>query len=183
MEKLKRIDKDLTKLQNELNEISDVLKFSNSIEFDLSNCGNNIKLESLSFSGIYMLEIKNDGKFNEFEEWLTEFRKCWEGEDKMYIHKFVPNLKKKRIMQHKELNEWIPIYIGKSRNIKDRIHQHIYGKLEKNTFALKLIDRQNLNNETFRLSYLELPVENYDWIIPKIEHRLRDKYNPIIGKQ
>lgn len=38
-------------------------------------------------------------------------------------------------------------------------------------------------NETFRVSTLELDVDNYDTIAPLVESVLRDELNPIVGKQ
>lgn len=64
-----------------------------------------------------------------------------------------------------------------------RVKEHIFKELGKNTFALKLMERTNLKNETFRLSTIKLEVENYDWIVPVIENSLRNRINPIIGRQ
>jgi hypothetical protein len=43
--------------------------------------------------------------------------------------------------------------------------------------------RENLKNDSFRLSTLNVNVENYDAIVPKIEWQLRNRINPLIGKQ
>ena len=43
--------------------------------------------------------------------------------------------------------------------------------------------RKNLKDETFRLSAIKIEVENYDAIVPRIEWQLRNRINPIIGKQ
>jgi len=75
------------------------------------------------------------------------------------------------------------LYIGKSRNIGSRIHGHIYKELHKTTFALKLQARKNLKNEIFRLKTIRIDVKNYDAIVPRIEWQLRNKINPLIGKQ
>ncbi|WP_157970322.1 hypothetical protein [Albibacterium indicum] len=84
---------------------------------------------------------------------------------------------------HKELKEWIPLYIGKSRNIASRIHGHIFRELDKTTFAMKLKSRENLYGQRFRISYIKLDVNNYDMLVPYVERRLRNKINPIVGKQ
>ena len=75
------------------------------------------------------------------------------------------------------------MYIGKSKKISSRIHQHIYKEIEKTTFALKLNAREHTKKEIFKLSVIKIPSENYDWIVPTLERSLRDKINPIIGKQ
>jgi len=95
------------------------------------------------------------------------------------IHKeFTPCIKKKRISVHSSLttnlNEWIPLYIGKSKKINRRVEKHIFKELNKTTYALKLKARGNLNDETFKLKTIKLEVTNYDSILPIIEKILRD---------
>lgn len=51
------------------------------------------------------------------------------------------------------------------------------------TYAMKLRHRTNLNNLNFRVSILNIKIENYDFIVPYIEKTLREKYKPIVGKQ
>ena len=181
MEKLNMLDLKLTEIQKELNDILENIDFEFICEFNMENCESNIPWNLITNPGIYFLEIKNNKRFETFTDWINDFKKEWE--DPKYKWRFVPNLKQKRIQMHTELKEWIPIYIGKSHNIKDRIHQHIYKELEQNTFALKLKARENMKNETFRLSMIKLEIKNYDWIVPKFENKLRNKYNPLIGKQ
>tara|TARA_R110002051_G_scaffold321505_1_gene409360 strand:- start:308 stop:553 length:246 start_codon:yes stop_codon:yes gene_type:complete len=81
------------------------------------------------------------------------------------------------------LTEWIPIYIGKSKRIEGRIHEHIFKELHKTTFALKLNARENMENEKFRLKTIKCEIENYNMIVPAIEAQLRNRINPLIGKQ
>jgi hypothetical protein len=95
----------------------------------------------------------------------------------------VPNTKKIRIQKHLELTDYIPMYIGKSKRIKGRVYEHIFKDINKTTSALKLKARENIKNETFRLSFLRIDTNNYDWIVPVIEKTLRNKLNLIIGKQ
>ncbi len=77
----------------------------------------------------------------------------------------------------------VPLYIGKSKKISGRVHQHIYSAIEKTTFALKLNAREHAKKELFRLSIIPIPYENYNWIVPVVENTLRNQLNPIIGKQ
>lgn len=126
----------------------------------------------MNYSGIYFIELKNNKKFDTFNLWVDEFKKGWENEK--YLRKFAPNLKKKRVIQHKELNDWSPIYIGKSKNIRSRVSEHIYLDLHRNTFALKLFARDNLREDNFRLSTLRIDVKNYDLIVPVIEKKIEE---------
>jgi hypothetical protein len=79
--------------------------------------------------------------------------------------------------------QWLPLYIGKNKDIYKRIIEHIDLSPEKNTYAMKLRHRINTHGLEFRVTTLEFEVTNYDFIIPHIERSLREKYNPLIGKQ
>ncbi len=184
MKELKDIDTEITSQIESLSKIINHLQFNEKCQFNLNNQQEIIQnkiLTELKYPGIYLIEIKNDNEFNSFESWIENFKIKWH--DEKYLKKFVPNVKEKRIFAHKELNDWIPIYIGKSKNIGGRVFEHIYKELEKTTFALKLLARENLYNETFRLSTICINVKNYDVIVPEIEKEMRNRINPILGKQ
>lgn len=180
MKQFEIINSKLKEINIELIEYANSLELEFICEFNMENC-NEIPWGELDCKGIYFIEIKNNYLFLDFKSWVENFQEEWENE--MYKKKFVSNLKKVRINKHSELNEWIPLYIGKSKKIKNRIHEHIYKELGKPTFALKLISREHIKKEIFRLSVVRVTTENYDWIMPVFEKTLRDKYNPIIGRQ
>lgn len=181
MNQLERIDVKLKVLNSELISLANSIEIEQICEFNMENCGAAIPWNDIVFSGVYLIEIKNDSKFSDFASWLSNFREEWE--DPKYKTHFVSNLRKVRIAKHSELKEWIPIYIGKSKQIASRVHQHIYKELGKPTFALKLNSRENMKKYTFRLSAINVASENYDWVMPVFEKTLRDKINPIIGRQ
>lgn len=174
------INNKFTQLKTELSEFAETLEFTEICEFSMNDLSQ-IPWDNLNISGIYKIDIKNNGIYSDFPNWINEFREKWE--DLQYKRKFVPNIKTKRIKMHNELQEWIPLYLGKSKKISSRIHQHIFKEMEKTTFALKLYARENIKDETYKLSIIEIQNENYDFIIPFVEKKLRDKINPIIGKQ
>ena len=178
---IQKIDKEINNQLELLKDEVDSIKLKDVCEFKIEDAGKIIPWDDLVHKGIYLFEIKNDNRFDNFELWIEDFKEIWEVDE--YRDKFTPNTKKIRIRAHKELNEWIPLYIGKSRNIGARIHGHIYKELHKTTFALKLQARTNLKDHTFRLKAIEVDVHNYDSIVPKIEWQLRNRLNPIIGKQ
>ena len=182
MTEIKKIDSIMTKQLDSLKELIVGLSFTEICTFKLNqNHIKEIPWGTLKYPGIYLIEIKNNGEFKSFDLWIKKFKTEWE--DEKYLKRFTPNLKKKRIKKHSELTEWIPIYIGKSKQIEGRIHEHIFKELNKTTFALKLNARENLINETFRLSTIRCEVYNYNSIIPVIESELRNRINPLIGKQ
>lgn len=92
-------------------------------------------------------------------------------------------MKKSRIHAHSQFNEWIPLYIGKSRNIGGRITEHVHQVKDRRTFSMKLKARTNLHGNVLRVSWIPLDVVNYDMIAPAIESMLRDRINPILGRQ
>lgn len=150
------------------------------------NNGSEIPFEDLNYTGIYMIEIKNNLGPKSFNSWLEQFKILWEA--KPYHRRFTPRIINKRVWaqsQVEEHDEWIPMYLGVSRKISERISGHINLGLDSHTFALKLKARENLNNELFRLKTIEMciVVNTYDWILPRMERVLRDRINPIIGKQ
>ncbi len=188
---MKNIDKEITNQLNLLEKISETLEFEEICEFSIEKSHELIPYSELKITGLYLFEIKNRDNEN-FKIWIEKFKpKFRGGEKKEFLHKFTPNIIEKRIIeivkhnidQSNELT-WIPFYIGKSKKISERIDKHINSTLGKPPFALKLRERQNLNEEIFRLKILEIKdVKNYDVIIPKLEKIYRNKFNPIVGKQ
>lgn len=175
------IDREITKQLDTLKEMFKEVTFNEICQFKLNEELEAIPWNDIDYPGVYLIEIKNNNEFKSFNLWIEKFKLEWE--DEKYFKKFTPNLKKIRIKEHNELSNWIPIYIGKSKKIKNRIHGHIFSELHKTTFALKLLARENFKNDTFRLSTIKVNVKNYDAMVPKIEWQLRNKINPLIGKQ
>ena len=181
LKQLASIDKELTKQLNLAKSLFDESLLQKICHFKINDRVEDIPWEKLSYPGIYLIEVKNDKSFSSFKDWVTKFQKEWEND--LYQEKFTPNLKKKRIDKHNILKDWIPLYLGKSKNIYKRVHGHIHLNLENKTYALKLLSRKHLENHVFRLSAMEIKVVNYDTIVPEVERKLRDIINPIIGKQ
>jgi len=182
MATIKEIDESLSKIVSSLEDEIAKLNFEKICDFQLNKQQiPEIPWGDLKYPGVYMLEIKNKGNHSSFKSWIDDFRIIWE--DEKYMKHFTPNLRKKRIKEHDKLEDWIPIYIGKSRNIEGRIHGHIFKDLYKTTFALKLNARENLKDETFRLSTIKCEVKNYNLVVPLLESRLRNRVNPVIGRQ
>lgn len=133
-----------------------------------------------AYPGIYRIDIAT-GAARDVDSWMRDFTALWEGDG--LKHKFTPGLKKKRVTQHKELPEWLPLYLGKSKRVAARVLEHIQLGADKPTFALKLQARKWFEPAMFRLHTLEVDVQNYDLIVPALESALRERFHPIIGKQ
>lgn len=97
---------------------------------------------------------------------------------------FSSSIIKKRLTYRMAYNEqWLPLYIGKSKDLHKRIREHIELSPSKNTYAMKLKHRPNLHGLEFRVSTIELDVRNYDFIVPYLERALREEYHPLVGRQ
>jgi len=170
------IDTQITTALNALEHLAPKIEFSYACELtDQSN------IRQHDYAGLYKIEIKKKGEFTRFEDWFEWFQKEWELDE--YRKEFTPNTRKKRVVTHTILPDWVPLYIGKARNISKRVSQHINIDIKKPTTALKLKSRKNMGNQEFRLSTLRVSVKNYDSIVPQLERIMRDRYNPILGRQ
>jgi hypothetical protein len=178
---LKKINEDLSLLLNNMRKEVQNIDFQQVSTFKIESVDSDINWSEIEVPGIYLIEIKNNGDYSNFKDWIAHFKSLWESNE--FYGKYTPSLKLKRIKEHKGLGNWIPIYIGKSKKISGRFHSHIYKGLDKKTFALKLKPRHNLKNETFRLSKIELDTVNYDTVAPIFELEKRNAINPIIGRQ
>jgi hypothetical protein len=134
-----------------------------------------------TYPGLYRIDVATAGGPSEVAAWVDALREEWEHED--FKKSFTPNLKKKRIAQHRTLPDWMPLYLGKSKKVGTRVLEHINLDMRKTTFALKLKARPGMAKRSFRLHTLELPVQNYDVIAPALETALRNRFHPLIGKQ
>jgi hypothetical protein len=151
---LKKIDQELTAQLSRVRDAVESMQFSVACEFELTDESlNEIPWETIQCSGIYFIEIKNCNRHTSFDSWVNEFRTDWTNDK--YKKWFVPNPKKFRIGKHSELTNWIPLHIGKSKNISKRLHEHIFLGLDQPTYALKLKSRDHLKTGRFRLSAIK----------------------------
>jgi len=142
-------------------------------------------IEKQTYPGIYYIELDTTGKTTAtLEQWLDNFQQEWM--DEQYRNQFVANPQKKRVNIHKKsgvLLPWMPVYIGKSKNVGQRLHQHVHFPLKQRTFSMKLGCRPSMMTRAWRVSTIDLSgVVNYDVIAPKLEAAMRNKYHPIVGR-
>jgi hypothetical protein len=140
-----------------------------------------VEIARHNYSGLYRIDVQTPGASADLHEWVNALRCEWEHED--FKNCSTPSLKKKRISRHTSLLEWMPLYLGKSKNVANRVLEHINLPLVKTTFALKLKSRPAMAMRAFRLHTLRVQVENYDVVVPVLERALRDRFHPLIGKQ
>lgn len=173
------IDDEITKQLSLLEQEIKSLRFETYYEFTVSESKNNFNKELLSFQGIYFIEIEKTDNNLSFSKWLEKFRKEWE--NKMFFKR--PQIRQKSIKKVELTDKWIPLYIGKSKKVGNRLDEHLFLKNNSTTSALKLYDKTFLKNEKIRIKAIEINVKNYDQIVPFIESELREGINPIVGKQ
>lgn len=176
MNPISTLDLALSTLFKEFSTLANELNFNPICELDDADA-----IAAQQYPGVYLIEIKVLESHASFKAWASWFHGEWVRPEYERMH--VPNPKKKRLSAHTELAEWVPLYIGKSKYIAGRVWEHIHLKLEQPTTGMKIGQRLNLVNQRFRLSTIRVEVENYDLIMPKLEGALRDKYNPILGRQ
>jgi hypothetical protein len=156
------------------------IKFINSNELDSKNLFAHKKEK-----GVYLFELNLDSQNligSKRATKIKNFADAWA--KKKNDSFFSSSVIKKRLQFRSDFNEqWLPIYIGKNKDIYKRIIEHIELSPKKNTYAMKLKHRINLHGLEFRVSTIEINVDNYDFIVPHIERSLREVYNPLIGKQ
>lgn len=177
---MEHIDQKISAMKNELIEFAKTLNFEYLCEFSIADF-DSIPWKILNCQGLYLIEIKNDRRHQSFKDWADDF--CMRWMDGYFAKSGVSTPKKMRILKHSDLRDWIPLYIGKSKKIRDRVYEHINLKLEQPTTGLKLKVKKNMENEIFRLSFINIPTENYDLVMPIFEKNMRDRINPIIGRQ
>jgi hypothetical protein len=185
---LEEFDNDITsyieRLKNDLKDITfDVKKSIQFINSDELDCKNLFAYSKQK--GIYLFELNLDssnlvGK-NRAEK-IGNFATDWsQKKNDSFISSSV--IKKRLHLMSNYDEQWLPLYIGKNKDIYGRIKEHIDLCPTKKTYAMKLRHRTNLHGLEFRVTTIEIDVLNYDFIVPHIERSLREIYNPLIGKQ
>lgn len=167
-------------IQNIHFDSTTIAEFKLNDEFDSS-----VFKEKGVIEGLYFFEVDLDseglnGKKRKTK--LNNFIKDWG--KKTNDSFFSSSVIKSKIKHYEKFNQkWLPLYIGKHKNVYKRIIEHIELPPTSQTYAMKLRHRKNLDNLTFRISILKINVANYDFIVPYLERTLREKYKPIVGKQ
>jgi hypothetical protein len=176
MERIRQIDSHLSQIFHGFDGIA------HSLRFEMLGDLLTADLAKIQFRGLYLIEVCSTAQgMTSIDDWMAYFRTAWDQGD--FKRSYVPSYQKARMLKHTALNDWMPLYLGKSEKIGKRVHEHMHLAKEKRTFALKLHARNLLNTNAFRLSILPLTVNNYDVIAPRLEAAVRRKLHPLIGRQ
>jgi hypothetical protein len=176
---LSAIDDAISLQVTNLAAIAEQLLFKELFTFELSENPPSIPEQVSKKKGIYFFQLKNEDLQQSVIDWAASFKTIWESGNVVWV----PGIKKTRLHAHKTFGEWVPLYIGKSKNVGGRIYEHINQVRDKTTFSMKLKARANMHGSFLKVSWVPLDVVNYDLIAPALEFMLRNQYNPIVGKQ
>lgn len=162
--------------------MKDITAFAKEIEIPLvCSLKDEKAISQIREAGIYLIEIRTKGHARNWTDWIGAFRAEWN--HKKFSRKHTPSLKEKRAASHKALMEWMPLYLGKSKVIGNRVLQHLNFPMGKQTFSLKLKARGAMPKYQFRLRALRVGVKHYDLIVPTLESKFRERFNPLVGRQ
>jgi hypothetical protein len=203
---------DLTKENNQITfKLNDGLE---NVKGEVSNLPNS--------AGIYFFEVGLRDfylkEMNFFEDWSvgqgeTEFmvkrshffnalNELWEEREASYDETF-PNIIRKRFFKYHyrknpnrnsfETDEWIPFYLGVSKDIQKRVHEHVecdqpkYSSMKLSQFIGETEGESSIFCDfPIRVSYSEIPdldKNNRYSLIEKVESKLRETFHPLVGKQ
>lgn len=176
---LEAIDASLTEQSTFLKKLSENLSFNEIQEFKLDDKIGKLCNEEYNVMGLYFFEILSEGNLSEVQDWKDKFQKDW----KSYNKGWTPGVKQIRLNAHAVIKEWMPLYVGTSLKVGCRINDHIILGTDKARFALRLKARESFKDRTFRVSWIPLKVSNYRMILPLLEGTLRNRLNPIVGRQ
>jgi len=152
------------------------------------------KKQSANAHGIYMFwadfsSLKKDSAKSS-HDLFNEFSVDWDDWEQSKKYDKFPKANKTRrgklLTNNAQVDiTAIPFYLGRSEKLKERIEEHYNFSGSESTYALKLNHRYKLlKGIKFKVAWLPLNVDKDTYfIVDKIESLLRDKLNPIIGKQ
>ncbi|GMM91146.1 hypothetical protein [Vibrio fortis] len=152
------------------------LRFSSVMS--LEECFSN---KDLKHPAIYKIEI-NQRAFYDFKgDWKKQFIDFWSTKESK--NQFTPNYGETnlKLCNSVTTDGWVILYVGKAINLRERVRYHHKGKFKTRKKALKLEERKIYNEDYFRVSFAEIPLENYDVIAPRFETFWRDHLKPIVG--
>lgn len=142
--------------------------------------------------GIYYIEINFNKKLNDFtnkEKLIKHVAEEWEKGSTGKCPKINKERMQTRNKEDYKNETWVSFYLGKSKKLNERLEEHLTGA-EKgfNTYKLNLKKNTSelFKNSRYRIKTIEiekLKGDKYYWVITRIESELREKLNPICGKQ
>ncbi len=135
--------------------------------------------------GVYFFDIQFPFRT---ESAFVEFIKAWGSKGTANPQKSTSRTYPKRAHTHVEkvkAGEFLPFYVGKNKNVRSRVTQHLTGAAESGTYGLKLLSRAELlNGCKLRVSAATFTISREAYFsIEFLEAALRERLHPMVGKQ
>lgn len=178
----------------ELDKLIEKVQFEENLtlELTLGNYDLNLFNTLPRCPGIYFFSMKIPiihQAYSLLDNNIQNFSQVWKEYDGKSII-WTPGLKIKRCLYHLNENRdqdfyregWIPLYLGKSENIQNRVRQHFEQNPMQHTFGMKLGARKNMEGISIKIQLIPFNFSNSKTILPYIETKIRNRLNPIIGQ-
>lgn len=184
---IQKVSKEMTlpvsELIKEINVFKDVL-LNGGTEFSLGNEIDQILQGLQNLKGLYLFQIKLPSGFQRVEF----FKNFWDKTREAEGANNYPRVNGQRIQQgfSNNVDEWIPLYLGKSKELPARIKQHITLEKTSATYALKLKSQEGLFTDWhFKFSTISFNAldERFYFLCEILEEELRKVVCPIVGAQ
>jgi hypothetical protein len=187
-DKAKAIEREAIKCISPLRGDSYVIQCINNLSKELIKIDFSTEdwLENIPKSyGIYLFWVNLQAWSNDVDvlnnEWVAAKERV----------KFAPRFNQARSKKTRlgaKNDAFLPFYLGKTEKLADRVKQHVFIKPESGTYALKLGAMRKYNKKfhelDFYISHLEFPFsKKTTFLLEIIEAALREKLNPVIGRQ
>lgn len=155
---------------------------SRAIDFDLKSYSSTQLTEIPKGPGVYIFYVRFAFR-NGNSDWKRQFQNDWMHPDMLGFQNSPAVITSK--LQKIGSPEWVPLYLGKSEHMQQRVLSHIELDGSKRTFALKLMARANkIQQHQFRVKYWHLDAFPGMQILLRIlEEELRARIEPITGRQ
>jgi hypothetical protein len=135
--------------------------------------------------GVYFFDIKFPFRT---ECAFLDFVKTWGSKGTANPQKSTSRTYLMRARTHVEkvkAGEFVPFYLGKNKNVRSRVTQHLTGAAQSSTYGLKLLSRAELlKGCKLRASaaILKIAPDAY-FSVELLEAALRERLHPMVGKQ
>jgi hypothetical protein len=168
-------EESLDSIKQELNSSMRRFSISQDADFDWVSDG----------PGIYLIELRFP---HACQNRYLDFISAWGVAKAADCPPSVPRASVRRAKQHIDrLNsgDFIPLYLGKSLNVRGRLRQHVLGNKASRTYGLKLLSRPDLLNgcelRSGAVPFNRTPDAYF--CVGLLEAALRKRIHPIVGKQ
>ena len=156
---------------------SSLREFPLAADHDFSNIGSGL--------GVYFFDIQFPFRT---EDAFFDFIEMWGAKGSANAQKGTSRTYPKRAKNHIEkvkAGEFVPFYVGKNKNVRSRVTQHLTGAANSGTYGLKLLSRAELLKgckPRASGAIFDISPEAY-FSIEFLEVALRERLHPIVGKQ